>query len=101
MKRQCEKIVNQRDDLINELPSKMVLSELQRIQAEKEIRQTKRDQQERAISELRGNLKLANEIVEADKCRLCGRKIAEPERKHIQNEIEFYKSEISRLETNT
>jgi DNA sulfur modification protein DndD len=94
---QREKIVNQRDDLINELPAKMILPELRRIQTEKEKRQLKREGQEREIAELRGNLKLANEIVKADKCKLCGRTITEQERLHIQQEINYYDGEISRL----
>ncbi len=92
-----DKIVNQRDDLINELPSKMILGELCKILMEKEARQLKKEEQERVIAELQGNLKLTKEMVKTDKCRLCGRVVSEQERQHIQQEQDFYESEISKL----
>ena len=94
---QREKIVNQRDDLINELPSKMILSELRKIQVEKEARQLKKEDQERVIAELQGNLKLTKEMVKTDKCKLCGRAVSEQERQHIQQEQKSYEREILRL----
>lgn len=95
-----QKIIDRRGDLINELPSKMILPELQRIQMEKEERYRKREDQRRRISELKGRLALTQDVAGANKCRLCGRPISDQERDHIEEERKNYENEISGLEAN-
>ena len=95
---QREKIINQRDDLINELPSKMLLCELRKIENEKEARQMKRENQEKSITELQGNLKLVTNMGRTEKCSLCGRSITDQERQHINEEKDKFENEIKSLQ---
>lgn len=94
---QRERILSQRDDLINELPSKMILPELRRIEKQKEVSHLKRQEQDQTIAELKGKLKLICEMEKVDQCRLCGRTISEDERKHMRNERDLLQKEISQL----
>ena len=94
-----QRILERRGDLINELPSKMILPELLRVLKEKEERHKRREEQRRTIQELRGRLQLTEDVVGLDKCRLCGRPISNEERKHIEEERRSYVEEITRLET--
>ena len=93
-----QRILERRGDLINELPSKMILPELLKILKEKEERHKRREEQRRTIQELKGRLQLTEDVVGLDKCRLCGRPISNEERKHIEEERRSYVEEIARLE---
>lgn len=93
-----QKILERRGDLINELPSKMILPELLKILKEKEERHKKREEQKRSIQELKGRLQLTEDVMGLDRCRLCGRPITNEERKHIQEEHKNYEKEIAKLQ---
>jgi len=94
------RILERRGDLINELPAKMILPELLKIQREKEERHKKREEQRRGILELKGRLQLTEDVVRLEKCSLCGRPITGEERKHIEEERKSYERQITGLEAN-
>jgi DNA sulfur modification protein DndD len=99
-KEQKEKILSQRDDLINDLPAKMILPELKRIEKQKEVIHQKRQEQEEFISELKGRLKLISEMEKIDSCKVCGRKITQAECEHMKNEEELLTRQISGIKAN-
>jgi len=93
-----KKILGRRENLINDLPSKLLLLELERVLNEKEERQKKREAQWKEISELKGALQLTIGAEKLKQCPICRTIIADRERAHIENERKAVEGKITKLE---
>jgi DNA sulfur modification protein DndD len=86
-----------RGDLINDLPSKLILPELMKVLEGKEERHKKREEQGKKISELVGRLQLTKDVLKLERC-VCGRPITERERERINKECRDIEETISKLQ---
>jgi DNA sulfur modification protein DndD len=97
IKEERKKILARRGDLINDLPSKLILPELIRVLEGKEARHKKREEQRKEISELDGRLQLTKDVLTLERC-VCGRPITGVERERIKKECQGIEETISKLQ---
>lgn len=93
-----KRILGRRENLINDLPSKLILPELVRILGEKEERDKKREAQKKEISELRGALQLTVGATRLKQCPICRTIITAKEKENIENERKAMEEKILSLE---
>jgi len=91
-----KKLLLRRDNLINQLPSIVILPELIRILDRKQERHEKREKIREEILQLKGRLELANEISKLEEC-ICGHEITEVEIRFIKGQQTSIKKNINKL----
>ncbi len=85
------------DVLISELPSRLILPELQKVLEKKEVQHQRIEEQRQRIAELRGMQMLAARVLKLDTC-ICGNKITGVEKTHLEAERRHYEDELKRSE---
>ena len=93
-----KKILGRRENLLNDLPSKLILPQLMLILGEKEHRHDKGEILKKQISELKGALQLTDGATKLKQCPICRTTITDRERTHIQSERNSIQEKISKLE---
>jgi DNA sulfur modification protein DndD len=92
-------LLARRSDLVSELPLKLILPELQRALDKKEEQHKRVEQQRNAIAELKGTLSLAEKILKGEYC-ICGAKLSDVSRTHLQRELQYYVDSLSNAQSN-
>ena len=91
-----KKLLLRRDNLINQLPSIVILPELAKILEKKQERHEKREKIKEEILQLKGRLELANEISKLKEC-ICGNKITDVEKRFIKSQQRSIGNSIGKL----
>jgi len=92
------KFLLRRDNLINQLPSIVILPEMIKILGKKQERHEKREKIREHILQLRGRLELADEISKLEEC-ICGHEITEVERRFIKGQQMSIEKEMKKLKS--
>ncbi len=87
------------DVLISELPSRLILADLQKVLDKKEAQHQRIEVQKQKIAEFRGMETLARRVLKLDKC-ICGNKITDVEKAHLEAESRHYGEEVKKGEEN-
>jgi len=85
------------DLLISELPSRLILAELQKVLEKKEVQHQRIEAQKQKLAELRGMQTLAGRLLKLDNC-ICGTKISTVEKAHLETESRHYEEEFKKGE---
>lgn len=91
-----KKLLLRRDNLVNQLPSIVILPELAKILEKKQERHEKREKIKEEILQLKGRLELANEISKLKEC-ICGNKITDVEKRFIKSQQRSIGNSIGKL----
>lgn len=91
-----KKLLLRRDNLINQLPSIVILPELVKILEKKQESHEKREKIKEEILQLKGRLELANEISKLKEC-ICGNKITDVEKRFIKSQQRSIGNSIGKL----
>jgi len=93
-----KKLLLRRDNLVNQLPSIVILPELAKILEKKQERHEKREKIKEEILQLKGRLELANEISKLKEC-ICGNKITDVEKRFIKSQQRSIGNSIGKLDS--